>query len=40
MNGALIISNDALVATTILVAESRPEEMDTIVLLINNLLVK
>lgn len=40
VNGAPIISNDALVAITILVAESRPEEMDTIVLLINNLLVK
>lgn len=39
-NGQLIISNDALVALTILCAESKPEEMETIINLIMNLLIK
>ena len=37
-NNRQIISNEALVAITILTAESRPEEMDIIVKLISNLL--
>ncbi len=36
--GKLLISNDALVAVTLLVAESKPEEMDIIVKIITNLL--
>lgn len=36
--GKLLISNDALVAVTLLVAESKPEEMDIIVKIVNNLL--
>ena len=38
-NNKQIISNEALVAITILTAESNPQEMDTIVSLIMNLLV-
>lgn len=36
--GKLLISNDALVAVTLLVAESKPEEMDIIVRIVSNLL--
>lgn len=38
--GQLLISNDALVAVTLLIAESKPEEMDIIVKIIANLLSK
>ena len=38
-NGHLTLSNDALVAITLLTAESNPEEMDIIVSVIMNLLV-
>lgn len=38
--GRLLISNDALVAITLLVAESKPEEMDIILSVIINLLTK
>ena len=37
-NNRQIISNEALVAITVLTAESRPEEIDIIVRLIANLL--
>lgn len=39
-NGQLILSNDALVAITLLTAESNPEEMEIIVSVIMNLLIK
>lgn len=39
-NGQLILSNDALVAITLLTAESDPNEMEIIVSVIMNLLVK
>lgn len=39
-NGKLLISNDALVAITLLVAESKPEEMEIIIRIIANLLTK
>lgn len=38
-NGKIIISNDALVAMTVLVAESKPDEMDAVIKLIMNFLV-
>ena len=38
--GKLLISNDALVAITLLIAESKPEEMDIIVKIVTNLLSK
>lgn len=37
-NGKLRISNDALVAITLLIAESNPEEIDSIIKVVNNLL--
>ncbi len=37
-NGQLILSNDALVAITLLVAESNPDEIDSIINVIENLL--
>lgn len=37
-NGKTIIANDTLVAITVLTAESRPEEMETIIYLIMNFL--
>ncbi len=39
-NGRVIVENDTLVAITILTAESKPEEMDVIVKIIMNFLVK
>ena len=39
-NGHLIISNDALTAVTLLTAVSNPDEMETIVSVIENILVK
>ena len=39
-NGHLIISNDALTAITLLTAVSNPDEMETIVSVIENILVK
>ena len=39
-NGQLILSNDALLAITLLTAESNPEEMEIIVSVIMNLLIK
>lgn len=38
-NGKIIISNDALVAMTVLAAESKPDEMDAVIKLIMNFLV-
>ncbi|MCQ2815487.1 MAG: virulence protein RhuM/Fic/DOC family protein [Bacilli bacterium] len=37
-NGKLTVSNDALVAITLLTAESKPEEIDSIIKVINNIL--
>lgn len=37
-NGKMVITNSTLVAITILVAESKPEEMDIMIQLIMNLL--
>ena len=39
-NGHLLISNDALTAITLLTAVSNPDEMETIVAVIENILVK
>ena len=39
VNNKPVISNDALVSVTILVAESKPEEMNIMITLINNLLL-
>ena len=39
-NGKIIISNDTLVATTVLTAESNPEEKEVIIKLIMNFLSK
>ena len=39
-NGQLTISNDALAAITLLTAESNPDEMETIVSVIMNILIK
>lgn len=39
VNDEPVISNDALVSITILIAESKPEEMKIIITLINNLLL-
>ncbi len=38
-DGKVTISNDALVAITILTAESKPEEMDVVIKLIMNFLI-
>ena len=38
--GQLMVSNDALAAITLLTAESNPDEMETIVTVIMNILVK
>ena len=39
-NGHLVVSNDALAAITLLTAESNPDEMETIVTVIENILAK
>ena len=39
-NGHLVVSNDALAAITLLTAESSPDEMETIVTVIENILAK
>ena len=38
-SGKMIISNDTLVAITVLTAESKPEEMDVVIKLIMNFLI-
>ena len=38
-SGTMIISNDTLVAITVLTAESKPEEMDVVIKLIMNFLI-
>jgi prophage maintenance system killer protein len=38
-NGKLVLSNDALVAMTLLIAESNPDEMDMITKVFSNMIV-
>ena len=39
-NGKLVLSNDALVAMTLLIAESNPDEMDMITKVFSQMLIK